>query len=210
MRGLSGLILFLAFNSFKCQVFNDGDCRYAFNADGSCNVAGPGGSASCFSPQFGGNCIGSVNGCQDCNKVLNNGGGSSSGSGSGSRPSGGSSSSGGKSIRSIPNSTCKRKYGCCNCKELCDSFGNCELGECVGCDPPTSGGSSSSNGSGGSKSDRNCRYECQSNGGCQVTYIGTFRPGQTQGSCFPASFGGSCSGTPRECQDCNRALNCRC
>ena len=31
-----------------------------------------------------------------------------------------------------------------------------------------------------------------------------------QGSCFPDSLGGSCSGTPRECQDCNRAINCQC
>jgi len=29
------------------------------------------------------------------------------------------------------------------------------------------------------------------------------------GSCFPDSFGGSCSGTPRECQDCNRAITCQ-
>ena len=60
----------------------------------------------------------------------------------------------------------------------------------------------------GSKSDRNCRYECQSSGGCQVTYIGPSRPGKTSGSCFPQSFGGSCSGTPPECQNCNRALSC--
>ena len=60
----------------------------------------------------------------------------------------------------------------------------------------------------GSKIDRNCKYECQGNGGCEVTYIGPSRPGQLSGSCFPASFGGSCSGTPRECQDCNRAVSC--
>ena len=60
----------------------------------------------------------------------------------------------------------------------------------------------------GSKNDRNCSYKCQSNGGCEVTYTGPSRPGQTQGSCFPQSFGGSCSGTPPECQDCNRALRC--
>ena len=29
-----------------------------------------------------------------------------------------------------------------------------------------------------------------------------------QGSCFPRDFGGSCSGTPRQCQDCNQAINC--
>ena len=35
-----------------------------------------------------------------------------------------------------------------------------------------------------------------------------FRSGNTQGSCFAASFGGRCSGTPPECQDCNRVKNC--
>ena len=35
------------------------------------------------------------------------------------------------------------------------------------------------------------------------------RRGKTKGSCFPFSFGGGCSGTPRECQDCNRAIACR-
>ena len=35
-----------------------------------------------------------------------------------------------------------------------------------------------------------------------------YRRGKTKGSCFPDSFGGSCGGTPRECQDCNRAIRC--
>merc|ERR1712110_1231875 len=60
----------------------------------------------------------------------------------------------------------------------------------------------------GSKIDRNCKYECQGNGGCEVTYIGPSRPGQLSGSCFPASFGGACTGTPQGCQDCNRAVSC--
>ena len=93
---------------------------------------------------------------------------------------------------------------------------------CFGAGPSSSGSGSSSSSGGkkqtkqpqiyvnpsGSKSDRNCRYDCQSNGGCQVTYIGPPRAGQTSGSCFPDDFGGSCSGTPRECQDCNQALSC--
>merc|ERR1712130_1025012 len=54
-----------------------------------------------------------------------------------------------------------------------------------------------------------CRYSCTEGGGCEVHYIGPPRRGKTQGSCFPDSFGGSCSGTPRECQDCNRAITCR-
>ena len=60
----------------------------------------------------------------------------------------------------------------------------------------------------GSQIDKNCKYECQGNRGCMVTYIGPSRPGKVSGSCFPASFGGSCSGTPPECQDCNRAVSC--
>merc|ERR1712150_347026 len=117
-----------------------------------------------------------------------------------------------------------------DCREACDrasSFGGCDpngflgfLCQHVGGNSNPQGGGAggsgsggwpsggSSSNSGGSKSDTNCRYECQSNGGCKVTYIGPSRPGKLSGSCFPASFGGSCSGTPQECQDCNKALNC--
>ena len=42
----------------------------------------------------------------------------------------------------------------------------------------------------------------------QLTWFHDYRRGKTKGSCFPDSFGGSCSGTPRECQDCNRAIRC--
>merc|ERR1712037_317946 len=63
----------------------------------------------------------------------------------------------------------------------------------------SSSGSSGSRPSGGS---RNCDYRCTSGGGCEVSFGGTL------GSCFPRDFGGSCSGTPRECQDCNQAINC--
>merc|ERR1712079_841255 len=56
-----------------------------------------------------------------------------------------------------------------------------------------------------------CRYECESNGGCSVRYTGVPRPGANQGSCFPEDFGGSCSGTPPECMDCNQVLgSCNC
>ena len=48
-----------------------------------------------------------------------------------------------------------------------------------------------------------CSYLCQGGGGCTVTYTGPPRPGQTSGSCFSQAFGGSCSGTPAECRDCN-------
>merc|ERR1712110_260689 len=54
-----------------------------------------------------------------------------------------------------------------------------------------------------------CNYSCTGGGGCEVRYIGPSRGGKIKGSCFPNSFGGSCSGTPRECQDCNRAITCQ-
>ena len=63
----------------------------------------------------------------------------------------------------------------------------------------------------GLKADPNkdqCDYECQSSGGCNVRYTGPPRGGPTTGSCFPPLFGGSCSGTPPECLDCNKALDC--
>ena len=53
-----------------------------------------------------------------------------------------------------------------------------------------------------------CDYKCNANGGCTVKYVGPPRAGKISGSCFPQSFGGSCSGTPRECQDCNNVLTC--
>ena len=53
-----------------------------------------------------------------------------------------------------------------------------------------------------------CDYECQSTGGCNVRYTGPPRGGPTSGSCFPPLFGGSCSGTPPECIDCNKVLDC--
>merc|ERR1712129_644505 len=51
--------------------------------------------------------------------------------------------------------------------------------------------------------DGNCSYACSGDGSCTVNYTGPFRAGKTKGSCFAASFGGRCQGTPRECQDCN-------
>jgi hypothetical protein len=55
-----------------------------------------------------------------------------------------------------------------------------------------------------------CDYQCTDGGGCKVTYTGPNRRGNTKGSCFPLSFGGSCSGIPRECQqNCHTVINCR-
>ena len=34
------------------------------------------------------------------------------------------------------------------------------------------------------------------------------RGGNTLGSCFPALFGGTCDGTPSECEDCNTKIQC--
>merc|ERR1712180_45483 len=65
-----------------------------------------------------------------------------------------------------------------------------------------SGSSGSSSGSRVSGGSSNCDYRCTNGGGCEVSFGGTL------GSCFPRDFGGSCSGTPRQCQDCNQAINC--
>ena len=53
------------------------------------------------------------------------------------------------------------------------------------------------------KGDDKCIYTCRDNKGCSVR-ISSKHPinGPTMGSCFPPSFGGSCSGTPEDCQDC--------
>lgn len=53
-----------------------------------------------------------------------------------------------------------------------------------------------------------CDYQCQESGGCQVMYTGPPRGGNTFGSCFPSLFGGTCSGTPSECEDCNQIISC--
>ena len=55
---------------------------------------------------------------------------------------------------------------------------------------------------------QDCDYKCNANKGCTVHYVGPPRAGKLSGSCFPQSFGGSCSGTPRECQYCNKVLTC--
>merc|ERR1719350_175663 len=229
MRTAGSLFLLFAIGNSNGQVTQQGDCLSSCDPDRSCKVSWtgsfrPGGTqASCFSPDFGGSCFGTVPGCKDCNQVCT-GGGSSSGGGS-SRPSSGS---GGSSSQSCAESRrCGRGQECkpvrlCGCAGAAGVFefgddtgrscpGECSVAQDFRCKSSRGGSSSSSggsSGSGGSKTGRNCSYKCQSNGGCEVTYIGPSRPGQTSGSCFPQSFGGSCSGTPPECQDCNRALNC--
>ena len=53
-----------------------------------------------------------------------------------------------------------------------------------------------------------CDYQCKPNGSCTATYVGPPRSGKTQGSCSSDEFGGDCSGTPKECQNCNQVLSC--
>lgn len=60
----------------------------------------------------------------------------------------------------------------------------------------------------GSSSGDPCEYSCTSKGGCEVRYVGHPRNGGIKGSCFPADFGGGCSGTPRECRPCNTVKTC--
>ena len=65
-----------------------------------------------------------------------------------------------------------------------------------------------SNSGGIGTSSKVCDYQCKPNGGCTATYVGPSRPGKHSGSCFPDDFGGGCSGTPNECQNCNQVLSC--
>merc|ERR1719209_1134646 len=54
-----------------------------------------------------------------------------------------------------------------------------------------------------------CWYTCTKSGGCKVEYRGPQRTGETNGTCSPATFGGSsCSGTPKECKDCSSVTKC--
>merc|ERR1719341_490282 len=50
-----------------------------------------------------------------------------------------------------------------------------------------------------------CWYTCTESGGCKVEYTGPQRRGATKGSCI---FGGSYSGTPKECKDCSSVTKC--
>jgi len=52
----------------------------------------------------------------------------------------------------------------------------------------------------------NCKYSCTPGGGCKVHYFGPNRRGYNLGSCWPN--GGTCGGTPLECQDCDKVITC--
>ena len=45
-----------------------------------------------------------------------------------------------------------------------------------------------------------CVTRCSSNGGCSVKIVNGPASGKVSGSCFPPSFGGSCSGIPEICK----------
>ena len=53
-----------------------------------------------------------------------------------------------------------------------------------------------------------CIYTCRNDKGCAVK-ISSNHPinGPVLGSCFPPSFGGSCSGTPENCKECLDVCN---
>ena len=58
--------------------------------------------------------------------------------------------------------------------------------------------------------DSSCTYKCKDNGGCTVEFESdNFFSGASKGSCFPASFGGACLGTPNQCEDCNKVMGCK-
>ena len=52
-----------------------------------------------------------------------------------------------------------------------------------------------------------CKYTCLKNKGCQSRST-SGGDGRTQGSCFPQSFGGTCTGIPENCQNCNEVVDC--
>jgi len=95
---------------------------------------------------------------------------------------------------------CKEEVNCSGSKGVQASSGEGAGGAVAG------GGDGGGGGRGGSEV---CAYECKARGGCTVRYTGPPRGGPSIGSCFPAAFGGSCSGTPPECRDCNKVRSCK-
>merc|ERR1712130_914604 len=100
------------------------------------------------------------------------------------------------------------RHKCRSCSHTCSGSQSRIEGSSSGSGSNSGFGSNSGSRSPGGSGSQDCDYKCTNSGGCQVTYVGPPRAGKTQGSCFPDSFGGECSGTSRECQDCNRAINC--
>ena len=116
-----------------------GDCQYTCEANGSCQSRySGGGSGSCFPLDFGGECVGIPENCQNCNEVV-----------------------------------------------------DCQFGIGTGS---------------GSAGQGICKYDCQSDGGCQVSFKSSKRlySGDILGFCFPPDYeGGSCTHIPTYCTDCS-------
>merc|ERR1711997_427560 len=111
----------------KRSLVREGDCSHACEADGSCKVRWIGSSrsggteASCFSPEFGRSCFGSVPGCRDCSEVCGDGSSNNGGSNN-------SNSKGGDSSGQCPGDELEA------CIAVCPGFSARVFGACVaGC-----------------------------------------------------------------------------
>merc|ERR1712087_933197 len=111
----------------KRSLVREGDCSHACEADGSCKVRWIGSSrsggteASCFSPEFGRSCFGSVPGCRDCSQVCGDGSSNNGGSNN-------SNSKGGDSSGQCPGDELEA------CIAVCPGFSARVFGACVaGC-----------------------------------------------------------------------------
>ena len=106
------------------------------------------------------------------------------------------------------NGSCRSRYsgggsGSCfppefggKCVGIPDNCQNCN--EVVDCQSEIETGS-------GSDGHGICKYDCQSNGGCQVRFESSKRlySGNILGFCYPLDYGGNCSHIPTYCTDCS-------
>jgi len=172
------------------QLFTDeAGCLHICLPNGGCEVRHRGSRGQCLPEKFGGFCIGIPSRCSRC---------------SGCRD---------RTVNDDDDDDDDDE----ECRYSCRSNGGCRVrrgGSMGSCFPKRFGGSCSGTPSGcrdcnevrncddDDEDDEECRYSCRSNGGCRV------RRGGSMGSCFPKRFGGSCSGTPSGCRDCNKVRNC--
>jgi len=90
-----------------------------------------------------------------------------------------------------------------------NNFGNPPVGI-----PQTNGGNFNNRNNnrgngGGNGGNLRCNYNCQTNGGCEVstppgTHCSIGSICSSKGSCFPPDFGGKCDGTPAGCRQCDQ------
>merc|ERR1719245_1817720 len=228
---LSYLIITVSALSPPSSPIND-VCDYQCTDGHGCkvNYVGPprGGrtSGSCFPRSFGGKCSGTPPECLPCNQAIDC---------SPQQPTGPTthrdklcsyscSNSGGCSTRYVGPARRGRVSGSC----FSALFGGSCLGtppECRHCNqvlqcPNNDEGLSSGGHStvpreiprepkslpGSNKRDV-CEYKCTEDGSCISNYLGPLREGSMTGSCL--SNDGPCCGTPPECQDCNKAIQCK-